>query len=157
MNVHDHLQSLGTCDDALAFVTGKTAQQAWDESERPDWLIWWHLQLYPEDAQMMFDIVLAYFLAKVKRLFPDLDPDAVDAAASDPNVGVSTLERYLKSDPKLFSGAVMLLQARNQDFSDLSILRAIDLAAIAVEGESVNNPLCAIIRQQFPNPPWSES
>ena len=36
-----YLSSVGACRDAREWASDRTAQQAWDECERSDWLIWW--------------------------------------------------------------------------------------------------------------------
>ena len=36
-----HLKSIGACADARKWAGNRTPQQAWDECERHDWLLWW--------------------------------------------------------------------------------------------------------------------
>lgn len=39
---HEHLISLGACNEALEWASQyTTAQQIWDNCERADWLLWW--------------------------------------------------------------------------------------------------------------------
>ena len=51
--LYRHLTSLTprACKEALDWIGGRTAEQAWDESPRGDWLIWWghRLGLTPRD------------------------------------------------------------------------------------------------------------
>ena len=36
-----YLKNSGACTDAREWAGERTAQRAWDECERPDWLFWW--------------------------------------------------------------------------------------------------------------------
>jgi hypothetical protein len=36
-----YLKRLGACIEARMWAADRTAQQAWDECERADWLLWW--------------------------------------------------------------------------------------------------------------------
>ena len=36
-----HLADIDACVDACGWAGDRTAQQAWDECERADWLLWW--------------------------------------------------------------------------------------------------------------------
>lgn len=36
----DKLQEMGACREALAWIGDRTAQQAWDECQRGDWMLW---------------------------------------------------------------------------------------------------------------------
>jgi hypothetical protein len=36
-----YFESIGACEDAREWATGKTAKEAWDECPRGDWLLWW--------------------------------------------------------------------------------------------------------------------
>ncbi len=36
-----HLQTIYACREARKWAGDRTAQQAWDECERADWLLWW--------------------------------------------------------------------------------------------------------------------
>jgi hypothetical protein len=36
-----YFESIGACEDARGWATGKTAKEAWDECPRGDWLLWW--------------------------------------------------------------------------------------------------------------------
>jgi hypothetical protein len=39
--LQSHLASIGACSEACRWAKTRTAQQAWDETDRPDWLLWW--------------------------------------------------------------------------------------------------------------------
>jgi hypothetical protein len=41
MTVRQHLEDLGSCSEALAWLGERTAKQAWEECPRADWLMWW--------------------------------------------------------------------------------------------------------------------
>jgi hypothetical protein len=41
LTVREHLKQLGACPEAMVWLGDRTARQAWDECERPDWLLWW--------------------------------------------------------------------------------------------------------------------
>jgi hypothetical protein len=36
-----HLASIGACEDAREWAESRTPQQAWDDSPRAEWLLWW--------------------------------------------------------------------------------------------------------------------
>jgi hypothetical protein len=36
-----YLVKIGACQDARLWARGKTAREAWDTTDRPDWLLWW--------------------------------------------------------------------------------------------------------------------
>ena len=40
-NLQIHLAQIGACAEAHTWAGSRTAQQAWDECERADWLMWW--------------------------------------------------------------------------------------------------------------------
>ena len=51
-----HLASLGACPEAREWVGEKTAKEAWEQCERPDWLLWWaiyHTQRNSSDKILM--------------------------------------------------------------------------------------------------------
>ena len=39
--LQEHLGSIDACREAREWAGTRTAQQAWDECERADWLLWW--------------------------------------------------------------------------------------------------------------------
>ena len=39
--LQEHLASIQACDEARTWAGDRTPQQAWDESPRADWLLWW--------------------------------------------------------------------------------------------------------------------
>ena len=39
--LQEHLASIHACDEARTWAGDRTPQQAWDESPRADWLLWW--------------------------------------------------------------------------------------------------------------------
>lgn len=41
MTLHEHLISLCACMEAVSWASGRTAEQAWQECNRADWMIWW--------------------------------------------------------------------------------------------------------------------
>ena len=41
MELQQHLEKLRACQEAREWAGERTPQQAWDECERADWLLWW--------------------------------------------------------------------------------------------------------------------
>jgi len=41
MNFQEYLESLSACPAARQWAGERTAEQAWDQCERADWLLWW--------------------------------------------------------------------------------------------------------------------
>jgi hypothetical protein len=48
MTFKQHLKDIEACEEARVWSGTRTAQQAWDECTRPDWLMWWVAKDQPE-------------------------------------------------------------------------------------------------------------
>ena len=53
-----HLGSILACSEAREWAGERTPQQAWDDTTRPDWLIWWRLRVHPEDRAAMLLVIV---------------------------------------------------------------------------------------------------
>ena len=51
VTLQEHLKSIDACAPARKWAGDRTARQAWDECEYPDWLIWWVVRARPEWRQ----------------------------------------------------------------------------------------------------------
>ena len=54
--LRSHLIDLDACEEAREWATNKSATQAWEQCERPDWLLWWAART---DVNNQQSIVLA--------------------------------------------------------------------------------------------------
>jgi hypothetical protein len=80
-----HLEDIGACADARIWAKGKTAQEAWDQCERADWLLWWVAQEKPDSKQ---DLVRA--ACRIARLVLHLVPQSEDR----PRLAIEAAEKW---------------------------------------------------------------
>src|ERR1700732_4492904 len=55
MTLSQHLRSVSACSNARSWAKGKVAQEAWEQCDRGDWLLWWAART-PENTKQ--EIVL---------------------------------------------------------------------------------------------------
>ena len=63
--LQEHLASIHACDEARTWAGDRTPQQAWDESPRADWLLWWAAKTETNSRQ---DVVRAACLCARRAL-----------------------------------------------------------------------------------------
>lgn len=73
----DKLRAMDACPSALNWIGERTIQQAWDECERSDWMLWLLNEIAPNDPR--YRLVTADFAESVWHLISD-DPTRFAAA-----------------------------------------------------------------------------
>jgi len=84
MELKKYLKKSGACAEALRWVGDRTLQQAWDECDRPDWMMWLYRRNNPNKKTC---VKIAIYAAKLcienyKNKYPaDKRPEMAIAAA----------------------------------------------------------------------------
>jgi len=84
MEFKKYLKKIAACDEAIEWVGDRTLQQAWDECNRPDWMLWLYKQNNPDKKTC---VKIATYAAKLcvkiyNREYPaDKRPEEAIAAA----------------------------------------------------------------------------
>jgi len=82
--LQQHLSSLGACADAREWAAERTAQQAWEDCERPDWLLWWIVRarrdLRPRVVRLLVRELRARTLDRCRAVDRSVCAAALDAA-----------------------------------------------------------------------------
>ena len=84
MELKKYLKKSGACAEALRWVGDRTLQQAWDECDRPDWMMWLYRRNNPNKKTC---VKIAIYAAKLcienyKNKYPaDKRPEEAIAAA----------------------------------------------------------------------------
>jgi hypothetical protein len=91
MNLQQHLTSIGACSDAIRWAGSRTPQAAWNETDRPDWLIWWRLRVHKTDRAAVLRVIVPLLREHTLPLCRQQDRavSALDAAekwAIDPSL-----------------------------------------------------------------------
>jgi hypothetical protein len=68
--LHTHLFDLNACQEFCKWVDGKTAREAWETCDQPDWLLWW---VGHTEVNTLSDIVRC--AAKIARAVAHLNTD----------------------------------------------------------------------------------
>ena len=91
-----HLGSILACSEAREWAGERTPQQAWDDTTRPDWLIWWRLRVHPEDRAAMLLVIVPLLREHTLPLCREQDRavcatalDAAEAWARNPTAGAA--------------------------------------------------------------------
>ena len=87
-----HLRSMRSCTEAREWAGDRTAQEAWDETNRPEWLIWWRLKVHKNDRPALLLVIAPLLREYTLPLCRDKDRavwaralDAAETWARDPN------------------------------------------------------------------------
>ncbi len=48
MKAKELLEKMNACNEAIKWVEDRTIEQAWQECERGDWMLWFYAKQYPE-------------------------------------------------------------------------------------------------------------
>ena len=56
--LQNHLGAVMACLEAREWAGDRTAQQAWRETTRPDWLIWWRLRVHKTDRAAVLLVIV---------------------------------------------------------------------------------------------------
>ena len=70
MTFKKQLEMLGACEDAIQWVSSKTKQEAWEQCERGDWMLWLYKKLYPDNLREI-TLAKAYCANTVRHLMKD--------------------------------------------------------------------------------------
>ncbi len=164
------LRRLGACRDAREWVGNRTAQEAWDECERPDWLMWAIENSLPAKASLVVRRkVVRIACETARRALPHV-PKGEDR----PRLAIETAERWSSGEPVTpaelgAAGAAAMAATRSaSDAARSAAWAASDAVRAATESvwavraamtaawaaraarAAENKELCRIIRKHFP-------
>ena len=134
MTFKQHLVEIDACRESIKWLGKRTAQQAWDECERPDWLLWWIAKDKPD---CKCDIVR--LTCKIARTVLRYVP----AGEESPRLAIEAAERWA-ADPSY----------ENANAAYAAYAAAYAAAAYA-SNAAAKQDYCAIIREHF-SCPWKE-
>lgn len=87
----EHLALVNACPEARAWAGYRTAQEAWDQCERPEWLLWWVMRDRPELRPQGVRLIVRELRARTLPLCREQDIasstaalDAAEAWAANP-------------------------------------------------------------------------
>lgn len=166
MTLADHLREIGACGVSRDWAIGRTAREAWQQCHRPDWLIWWQLTDRPDTVQALVLLLARKVRGWTVRYVPESECAACELA-------LCAAERWAMN-PTTFNEFVAGAAAKNAYNAGFYILghlarvaapinrrdrirSAISVAcALNTSVYKENSELSALIREAFPDPPWSE-
>jgi hypothetical protein len=169
MNLQDHLLEIGACHSACDWAGERTASEAWRETTRPDWLLWWRLKAHPEDRYKAIKLIVPLLREHTVPLARDCDRDVCERALRSAEVyaDAPTPENrkaaYAAADAAHAAAYAAAYAAPADAAAAYAAAYAAAAAAAAAADdaatyarENIRAIWCAAIRSLWLEPPWKE-
>ena len=140
MTFQEYLQSIRACEETRTWAAERTAQQAWDECERADWLMWWLAKSGMELKQL---VLIACRCARTALQY-------VPAGEHRPLQAIETAEAWCNGLATLAEVSAAAAAAAYAAYAAYDAAYAADADAVRTKTLA---RMAKIVRKHYPTPP----